>query len=272
MPSEPEHLSLGDDAASVYAHHRAEYLAQLVAPMDDMWAAFADMATPHALMVGDEVAGSCCVDEAGKLLRFYVVPRFQHRSTELLRWVLSECSATVMMVYTSDPNYLSSALDLASAVEPHSLFFRWMVEPEGPGLDPLHVAEASDHQRIVDFEAKAIGAPRDFLEHYNRERLERQELILFEEGSRLLSVGELRRDRQQPGLAQLGMIVCGDERGKGIGSRMLSSLVKRSLDEGLTPYCSTEVTNLGARRAIERAGFRANHRVLRVVVRPLIAP
>ena len=34
--------------------------------------------------------------------------------------------------------------------------------------------------------------------------------------------------------------------------------------EGLAPYCSTEFANIAARRAIERAGFRANHRVLRV--------
>ena len=77
---EPDRLSLRADAASVYGDQRAEYLAQLVAPMDDMWAAFADTAAPHALMVGDEVAGSCSVDEKCQLLRFYVLPRFQQRS------------------------------------------------------------------------------------------------------------------------------------------------------------------------------------------------
>ena len=261
---ESEQLSLRADAASVYGDHRAEYLAQLVAPMDDMWAAFADMAAPHALMVGDEVAGSCSVDEEGQLMRFYVLPRFQHRSVALLRLALTELNATRMMVYTLDPNYLSSALDVASSVEPHTLLFAPVTEPEGPDLDNLRLAELCDHQRIVDYQADEIGAPRDFLEHYVRERLERQEMLLFEEGPQLFCVGELRRDQQQVGIAQLGLIVRGQERGKGIGSCMLSSLVTRSREAGLTPYCSTEVTNLGARRAIERAGFRANHRVLRV--------
>ncbi len=260
---EPE-LSLRADAASVYGDQRAEYLAQLVAPMDDMWAAFADMAAPHALMVGDDLAGSCSVDEEGQLLRFHVLPRLQHRSVSLLRLALRELEVTRMMVCTLDPGYLSSALDVASSVESHTLLFAPVTEPEGPGLDNLALAQLGDHERIVDFQAEEIGAPRDFLEHYVRERLERQEMLLFEEGSQLLSVGELRRDRQQVGIAQLGMIVRGQERGKGIGSRMLASLVKRSRKQGLKPYCSTEVTNLGARRAIERAGFRAEHRVLRV--------
>lgn len=261
---EPDRLSLRADAASVYGDQRDEYLAQLVAPMDDMWIAFADAAAPHALMVGEEVAGSCSVDEECRLMRFYVQPRFQHHSEALLRLALKELEATCMMVYTLDPNYLSSALDVASGVEPHTLLFAPVTEPDGPGLDNLRLAALDDHQRIVDFQAEEIGMPMEFLEHYVRERLERQEMLLFEEGSQLLSVGELRRDRQQVGIAQLGLIVRGQERGKGIGSRMLSSLVTRSREQGLTPYCSTEVTNLGARRAIERAGFRAHHRVLRV--------
>jgi ribosomal protein S18 acetylase RimI-like enzyme len=87
-------------------------------------------------------------------------------------------------------------------------------------------------------------------------------MFLYEEGSQLLCVGELRRDDQQPGIAHLGIVVSEEARGQGIGSRMMTSLVGRSRDEGLAPHCSTEVTNVGARRAIERAGFRATHRLL----------
>jgi len=263
-PMEPDHLSLRADAESVYSDHRAGYLAQLVAPMDDMWAAFADMAAPHALLVGDAVAGSCCLDDEGRLLRFFVVPQYQHHSTRLLGLALRELEAQRMMVSTLDPGFLSAALDVATSVEPHTMLYAAMTEPEGPGLDDLALAQPVDHQRIVDFQAEEVGAPRSFLEYYVAERLERREMLLFEDGSELVCVGELRRDQQQARIAQLGLIVRGKERGQGIGSRMLSSLVTRSHEQGLAPHCSTEVTNLGARRAIERAGFRANHRVLSV--------
>lgn len=261
---ESDQLSLRAQGAAIYRDQSPEYLAQLVAPQDDMWLAFADMAAPYALRVGDEVTGSCSVDEAGQLLRFFVLPRFQHRSVALLRLALSELKVRRMMVCTLDPNYLSSALDLASSVEPHTLLFRRVTEPEVPGLDDLGVAELGDHRRIVDFQAEAIGAPRDFLEPYVRERLERKEMLLYERGARLLCVGELRRDPQQAGISQLGIIVHTEARGEGMGSRLLSSLVTRSLEEGLEPHCSTEVANVGARRVIERAGFRANHRLLAV--------
>ena len=130
----------------------------------------------------------------------------------------------------------------------------------------IHITQTNglDHARIVDFQVDEVGMPREFLEGYTRERLERQEMLLFEEGSQLVSAGELRRDREQKGIAHLGMIVCRQERRKGVGSRMLASLVTRSREQGLRPYCSTELSNLGARRAIEWAGFRASHRVLSV--------
>jgi GNAT superfamily N-acetyltransferase len=260
----PESLSLSGDAEAIHRELRTEYLGQLVAPMDDMWISFADGAAAHALSVADELGGCCSVDAEGQLLRFYVQPRFAQHSVALLSLALEELEIRHMMVATLDPNALSTALDLARKVESHTLLYASVTEPEGPGLDNLVLAELGDHQRIVDFQAQAVGMPLAFLEPYARERLELQELVLHERDGQLLCVGELRRDQQQAGVAQLGLIVHAQERGKGIGTRMFSSLVTRSREQGLVPYCSTELTNQGARRAIERAGFRAQHRMLRV--------
>lgn len=194
--------------------------------MDDMWAAFADMGEPYAMMVGDEVARSCVVDADGQIIRFYVVPQFQHHSHALLRLALSELHATHMMVFTNDPNYLSTAMDLAESVDPHTLLFARIAETESPGLEGLRVATIDDQQRIVDFEADAIGAPREFLDFYVRARLERSEILLLEDATRIRCVGELRRDETQSGVAQLGMIVGADDRRQGIGSRMMSERIQ----------------------------------------------
>jgi len=257
-------LSIRADNGAAYGEHRGAYLAQLVAPLDDMWATFADQASAHALHVGDELAGSCAVDGDGQLLRFFVLPGFSQHSEALLRLCLSELPIQQMIVSTLDPAGLCPGLDVAQRVESHSLLFAAELEPAGPGLPDLTVAQLDDHARIVEFQLAAVGMPREFLEPYTQGRLERQELLLFEEGQRLLCVGELRADQQQPGIAHVGLIVHEELRGQGIGTKMLCSLVKRCGEQGLAAHCSTEVTNLGARRAIERAGFRAHHRVLRL--------
>ena len=210
------------------------------------------------------MAGSCCLDEERRLLRFFVRPALQQHAVPLLRLALGELGAACMMVCTLDPGFLSAAMDVASRVESHSLLFAPVTDPEGLGLEQLVQARLDDHARIVDFQEAATGAPRSFLEPYAHERLERGELLLYEPEGELLCVGELRRDAQQEGIAQVGLIVHAAHRSRGIGSRMLSSLVARSREQDLVPHCSTELANHAARRTIERAGFRANHRVLRV--------
>lgn len=252
--------------AGVLARHRAEYLAQLVAPLDDMWAAFADGATAYALRLGDEEVGSCCVDDEKQLLRFHVKRSWQHRAEELLRFALQELGVAGLLVATLDPGFLAPALDVAARVEPHTLLYAPGAAAEVQALDGLVVAQLADHARVVAFEEATLGAPRAFLEGYLRARTEREELMLHQEGRALLAVGELRRDRQQPGIAQLGVVVAVPARGRGLAARLLTTLVARSRAEGLTPLCSTEVGNRPARRAIERAGFRPYHRLLRITL------
>ncbi len=248
----------------VIGQQRAEYLAQLLAPLDDMWAAFADGAAGYSLRAGEDVVGSCCVDDERRLLRFYLRPAWQHRSEELLRLVLEELEVESLLVSTLDPGFLGPALDVAARIEPHTLLYAPTVAPEVQALDRLAVARVGDHARVVDFEEATLGAPRAFLEGYLLARIEREELLLHWEGSEVIAAGELRRDRQQPGIAQLGVVVAAPARGRGLGARLLATLVARSRAEGLTPICSTEVGNRAARRAIERAGFRPAHRLLRI--------
>lgn len=254
--------SLGADSPT--AELRASYLAQLVGPLDDMWLAFADMATGHSLALDGEVVGMCCVDDERRLLRFHVEPEASDHAGRLLELVLDELGVEEMMVQTTDPGFLNAALDASDEVTADTLLFAALSEPEGPGLDGLVLAGSQDHARVVDFQEAATGMPRAFLEPYASVRLELDELLLFEEDEQLVAVGELRRDQEQPGIAHLGVIVHAERRGRGVATRMLAELVRRCRAEGLAAHCSTELTNLGARRAIERAGFQADHRVLRV--------
>ncbi len=257
-------ISIAADDGSIYRAHREAYLGQLVAPMDDMWAAFVEGSSHYVLQIDGAPAGSCAIDAEKRLLRFHVESGQRGRSAELLRRVREELTPDCAMAFSLDPHGLSTMLGLAARVEPHTLLYGPHGEPSSPGLEGLRSGEARDHGPVVDFQQAAIGAPSAFLEPYTRERLDRRELWLHEQDKRLLAVGELRRDDRQPGIAHLGVIVDREARGKGLATAMLSSLVRLCREEGLTPHCSTELGNVGAQRAIERAGFRADHRLFRV--------
>ena len=246
---------------------RADYLAQLIAPMDDMWAAFADASSHYGLWVDAERVGSCAVDAEGRLLRFHVSDAESSDAAEVLRTVLTSLPVGRVIAGTMDPRFLRVALELASRVEPHTLLYEAVEDPTAGELRAVP-GVADDAERIVDFQHAAIGAPREFLDGYVRDRLASDEMLLHEDAGELVSVGELRIDRHQPGIAHLGIVVGDARRGGGIGSRMLSTLVRRTRERGLRPHCSTEVGNVGAQRAIERSGFRPTHQLLQLEPRP----
>jgi GNAT superfamily N-acetyltransferase len=257
-------LSLEADGSVAYQQHYAEHLAQLVSPMDDMWLAFAGMASAHGLLVDGKLVGSCCVDDDSRLLHFYVQPEFRQHSVALLRLALAEYQVGCMITYSMDPQFLSAAMDVASNVKSHSLVYRHVAEPEQPALEGLRVGQMNDWEMIVQFQMRELGAPRAFLDGYVRTRLEGEEMLLLVEDGELICVGEVRPSQAQSGVAHLGLVVQGTRNGKGLGTRLFTSLLRRSQAAGWEAHCSTTCENLGAQRAIERTGFRADHRVLQI--------
>lgn len=71
-------------------------------------------------------------------------------------------------------------------------------------------------------------------------------------------------DEYQTEYADLGMIVAQSQRGKGIATQVLSWLIHSANGRGLSPICSTESGNLGAQKAIKRAGLMAQNRIVQI--------
>ena len=80
----------------------------------------------------------------------------------------------------------------------------------------------------------------------------------------IVAAGEFRPSALQAGVADVGMVVSAAERGRGLATAILKLLVRRAAELGLRAICSTEATNPAAQKAIERAGFTADHRLLDV--------
>lgn len=251
-----------------YPELHRDYCRTLTAPMDDMYAAFAELADRFTLRLEGEPVGFFSVDDARELRCFYVRPAEEQRASEFFRQVLTSRSICAAWPATLDPAFASLSLDLARGVEVKALLFQHLADPE-PVRAPLATmrrAVQADFEASVAFQRAATGAPLAFLRPYVSARIEAGELRLHEVEGAIVGAGELRRDGASPGFAHLGVMVGAALRGQGLGSAIMRYLVHEAERERLAPICSTEPTNLAARRAIERAGFRARHRVLRVAL------
>lgn len=244
---------------------RRAYLESNTAPLDGMWLSFALAAEVTLIEAGNVVVGFASVDAERRVLEFFV------RRPELAReaFGLVAAEADGAMAPTTSPSFLSLAMDRQQRVAVNALLYQARDEayrrerspPEGTALRELGSGEL---ELALDFGELAIPAPRDWLTGYYRERIAKGELFGLWSGAELIAAGELRPSPLQPGVADLGMVVAERHRRRGLATRILELLIVRAGERGLRAICSTEASNPGAQKAIERAGFIAQHRLLEI--------
>lgn len=257
-------LEVRADAGKIYFDLQPAHREILTAPLDDMWATFAAGASHHALFVRGEVAGCCAVNDERELLFFYLHAAFEDVAEAIFDALVKRLGIVAACPSTVDPAFLSLSLCAGHGAEPKALQFQHVVEPSATALSGLRFAQAVDHSAAIAFVESAVDLPRSFLEPYLSERIEKRQLLLHEVGNEIVATGECRNDERQSGYAHLGLIVGRRQRSKGLGSRLMHALVLECRRRRLKPLCSTEPENLAARYVIQKAGFRARHRVFRV--------
>lgn len=248
-----------------------QYMAKTTAPLDGMWlCGFVPMARHFGLYKDDELIGFFCVNDEGYLLQFFVQPDYQSQSSLLFESVLQGNHSQIgsingAFVSTAEPDYLSLCLDGFSKFDVHSL----MYQRSGAALrqrtyHTLALTKIYSEQlsQAVDFAVASIGAPAQWLTGYFGNLIKRQELFGVWEHERLVATGEIRGyDEFQKDYADLGVIVAESERGKGLATQVLCQLADMNEASGLKSICSTEWGNIGAQKAIGRAGFFASNRI-----------
>lgn len=260
-------VDFGEAGRHAWIELAAGYRSTLALPPDDMWSTFADHADAAAMMLEDKLIGNAAVDADGALHRFYVQPSFEHLGEQAFAELRRIRPIRTMLMSTADPGALSVLLPYGRDATPVALLYTLDGEPAGDRIGSVRAATEADHEHATDVVAESTGGPVDFVGPYLAERIDRRELMIHEQAGEIVATGERRVDRQSVGHAQLGIVVHRDFRGRGLGGKMMNSLVAMCRDEQLTPLCSTEPGNRAAQQVIRRAGFRSRHTIFRTWLR-----
>ncbi|MEM7351871.1 MAG: GNAT family N-acetyltransferase [Acidobacteriota bacterium] len=248
---------------------RRAYLRSQTAPIDGMWEAFAAMAHQREIRSAGEKAGFFCVNEQGQILQFHVSAPFEPVAAELFARVVDRSEVRGAMVSTADPLFSSLCFDLHNEVRVNTYLYEDHHPSESPlageGEASLDLVEAYELTTIADLQRGSFDQdPGDWLLGYLENLITRRELYALRLGDEILGTGELRVSDSQPPYADLGVITMRRHRRRGVASHILWRLKQLGLDRELVPICSTTVENLGAQRAIAKAGFISRHRILQV--------
>jgi RimJ/RimL family protein N-acetyltransferase len=252
---------------------KKQYFEESTAPLDGMWHfGFVPMSSHFGFYEDDILVGYCCINGDGYMLQFYLSNSAQTQARELFTLLAKHNSSVVgaikgAFMSTAEPHYLSLCLDNSSSFKVNALMYQQVVpfvSESAAGVD-LTLASQGQLFEFVQFAVSNVGAPEQWLSEYFNDLIKREELWGYWKDERLLATGECRLfDEHQCKYADLGMIVDKSERGQGIATGVLNRLVSLANERGLIAICSTESGNLGAQKAIHRAGLKALNRIIQM--------
>lgn len=246
---------------------RDDYLRTLVAPIDGMWEN-AVIAHAHFWEIQDQGqhAGYFCIGSDNYLLRFHLVENYQARAQEIFRWIISTYGIQYAITSTIEPLYFSLCLDVQKSITLHSYLFRDHKRIElssDLSNSVFRKAKKSELNDIMRFDQANTGSG-EWIEAFLQERLSREELFVLYDRQTLVATGECIPSQKQPPYADLGMVVAQSYRRRGLGSFILTQLKKHCYEAGWKPICSCEASNLASKKAIEKAGFISEQRIVKI--------
>ncbi|MEZ9351450.1 GNAT family N-acetyltransferase [Vibrio splendidus] len=254
---------------------KTAYFAESTAPLDGMWHfGFVPMSDHFGFYENGILVGYCVLNGEGYLLQFYLAPTASTHIESLFTLIVENNSSVIgevkgAFVSTAEPQYLSLSVDNTESFKVNAMMYRQNYQARSD-CDSDHIEEiemnlATEEQleQFVEFASSAIGAPKEWLTSYYGNLIARQELWGYWESDDILATGECRKfDEHQTQFADLGMIVAQEERGKSLATRVIHFLKQHANSQGLEAMCSTESSNIGAQKAITRAGLSSKHRIL----------
>ncbi|MEZ9658971.1 MULTISPECIES: GNAT family N-acetyltransferase [unclassified Vibrio] len=254
---------------------KTAYFAESTAPLDGMWHfGFVPMSDHYGFYEDDKLVGYCVLNGEGYLLQFYLAPTANTNIEDLFTLIVENNSSVIgevkgAFVSTAEPQYLSLCMDNTHSFKVNSLMYCQDQEANSSRnsgrIEDIEMTLATQEQldQLVEFASSTIGAPKEWLTGYYGNLIARQELWGYWENGSVLAAGECRKfDEHQTQFADLGMIVAQQERGKGLATRVLNFLKQHANQQDLEVICSTKNSNIGAQKAITRAGLSSKHRIL----------
>lgn len=260
------------DRSEVIQQLRSEYLHTLLAPMDGMWERrIISQATFWEIQDQERYAGHFCLDSSNYLLRFHLTKEYQAQAQEIFQRIISTYELQYAITSTIEPLYFTLCLDFQKSITPQSYLFRDQTRMHVP-IDLLassfRKADMREWDTLVRFYQENTGGPGEWIEPFLHEHLDREEVFVCFSQHALVATGECIPSQRQPPYADLGMVVAQSYRGRGLGRSVLLYLKEHCYEANWKPICSCAVGNHASKKAIERAGFLSEHRMVKITFSP----
>lgn len=209
---------------------------------------------------GDSLVGYAIVDDAGTLLELFYEDAWVSDLDELFRELAAAAAVRSGLCQSFDPNMMALAVAVRARVKPVGILFRTAENPShAPRSDvAMRPASRTDLKAIVAID-DGFFADEDEIRGY----LDIGGLFALE-GPRhgIVGCGVAAPVLPDGTDIDIGMLVGPDFRRQGYGTFIVSYLKAHLISNARRPICGCAIENIGSQRAIQKAGFSPDHRLL----------
>lgn len=234
-----------------------EHTKTLTGPRDVYWLnRIVYGGIPFILQLGEEPLGYCAITRDHVLSELFLMPPHRNLSSLILKFLLDQNRVSAALVSTRDPLLLSICLDFNRTVTPIAYLFQDLDSTLRPDQKfPLRLANPKDRVWIE----KDTDYARDFDIDFARENL----WILTDHETKL-GYGTFSPNPIQPEYSDIGAWVDPSRRNQDLGKTIILHLKEICYDRNLIPTCGCDSDNLSSKRMLEKAGFFASGRMLKI--------
>jgi hypothetical protein len=211
--------------------------------------------------IDGELVAYAAIDPNGTIFEFHVLQDHLRDLVGVLARVVELSGARKALCKSFDAPMMFALFSLPGAsVKRNAILFRRVVDPGVPERSDLAVRASTrgDIPRVLEMHDGFFSGADEVASYMSTDA----RLFLFSLGSRIVGSGIAKRVVKTRRDFDIGMVVAPGDRLKGIGTHIASWMKHHCQTSDLNPVCGCSAANRASRRALERAGFAAEHQLL----------
>tara|TARA_R100001369_G_scaffold82274_1_gene113855 strand:- start:2294 stop:3085 length:792 start_codon:yes stop_codon:yes gene_type:complete len=242
------------DITELIDDYRLQLYKSLKAPIDAMWEQLYIGSSQHYLIEDNRTLGYCCINEKGCLTQIFLIKDYLSLMDKVIKELISNGLIKSASLSSNEPLAFNSCLFHSKSIKTNTFCFEHLNnEVEVDASLNIELVTTDDIPSVKLFLKEQVSMDDTF--GYTENLVSRKEIFMIKENETIVATSECRMSDSQPTVADLGIIVNRNFRGRGLATQIMKMQVNRVLKSNRRPICSTTMDNLASRKAIEKSGF-----------------
>lgn len=238
---------------------REKYFSSLPSSQEYYLEATIKNAECISILYDNNIAGYALLDRYRILLEFFVSKNYMQQAESIFDLLVEMKEIKYILCKSFDHNLLELSLQKKYPSTIIGILYRDTLSEKLNYSEDLitRTIEDSDIDAIMEINENVFTG-KDNLQSY----VQNKSAIIFEKFDELIGVGIYTKILKNKPETDIGVLVNRQFRNRGYGTQIIRYIHNLCIENNLKPQCGCAFSNVSSRRAIEKAGYIPNFRLI----------